>query len=102
MKYTEKQFLETWKQVKTDLRKILSLVRSMVYDRETGIHHINFIQDYLYKRNVIPFKVNSEQDYHKIDKFKGDNNIILLLEYFYLANTELKILRNEISKTSRI
>ena len=102
MKYTEEVFLKLWKQSKSDLRKVLSLVRSLLYDREDGIRHINYIQNDLYERHIIPFKVSSEQDYDKIDKYKGNINVVLLLEYFYLANTELKRLRNEIYQAPRI
>lgn len=98
MKYTEEQFIKTWEQVKNDLRKVLSLVRCLLYDREDGIRRINVIQDNLYERHIIPYKMKSENDFCKIGE--KDGIIFDLLDYFQFANTELKRIRNEISTTS--
>jgi hypothetical protein len=100
MKYTEKKFKKTWKQAKNDLREILSLVRCLLYDKEDGIRRINFIQDDLYERHIIPFKMSSEEDFYKIGEVNDNDIISDLLYYFQLANTELKRLRNEIFTAS--
>ena len=98
MDYTEEEFLAVFNEAlhNNNLRELLSLVRRLCYDRKNGIRRINYIQDCLYEKKIIPFKVHEEQDYLKIDEFVGDDVISWLLEYFCEANTSLKELRNEV------
>lgn len=99
MKYSEEQFSKIWDMIINDfqnIRRIRSFIIYLLYDRENGINFINRIQDYLYKKKIIRFKVTDKSDYLKIDEIE-DKDISLLMEYFCLANVELKELRNEIS-----
>ena len=100
MKYSERKLLNVING-SLNIRDICSFVIRLLYDKENGINYINRIQDTLYKKKIIPFKVTNKSDYLKIDEIEN-KDLSLLMEYFCIANFELKELRNDISKPSRI